>query len=269
MIKAFRQPLPALRGKSLRKCAAVAGIILLLPSCAMEGDLGRPKTYTLLGHPLDVAYWASSVKHISGPARFALTPDEIDLRDASYRLRTLVHNLRPVKVALAAESSYAAHLTYEKHRYGPSRAVLLDDELRADHETLSNFANAARRVLAADRERMFALEDNRAYLTLRDQRRARNRMRTNFATVEGTFIDLEKRIASYDHAIDRTRIETPGAPLAAVEGSLNHLRDRAASLHYELSQLYQVAEGHGPQYPEPYPPPGKAPSQPRKLVPFK
>ncbi len=251
MSKAFRRLLPALCIRSFRKCITVLALAMLLPSCAMEGDLGRPKTYTLLGYPLDVNYWASSATHVSGPARFSLTPDEIALREASYRLRTQVHNLTPVKVAYAPESAYAGHLTYEQHSNGPSRAVLLDHELRADHETLSRFADAARRVLAADRERMFALGDNRSFLTLRDQRSARNRMRKNFATIEGTFIDLERRIASYDHAIDRTRIETPGTSLADVEGSLNHLRDRAASLHYELSQSYQVAEGHAHQYPQP------------------
>jgi hypothetical protein len=169
------------------------------------------------------------------------------MREASYRLRIQVHNLKPVKVAYAPESAYAGHLTSQRHAYGPSRAVLLDHELRTDHEALSRFGDAARRVLMADRERLFALGDNRAFLTLRDQRAARNRLRKNFATIEGTFIDLERRIASYDHAIDRTRIETPGVSLADVEGSLNHLRDRAASLHYELSQAYQVAEGHAQQ----------------------
>jgi Na+/phosphate symporter len=73
-------------------------------------------------------------------------------------------------------------------------------------------------------------------------------MRSNFSYIEGTFIDLQRRIAAYDHALDRTRIETPGVSLAAAEGSLNHLRDRAAALHYELSQSYQVNARHAHEY---------------------
>jgi hypothetical protein len=77
-----------------------------------------------------------------------------------------------------------------------------------------------------------ALLENSSFLSRGAKRHARNRMRSNFAYIEGTFTDLQRRIAAYDHALDRTRIETPGVSLAAAEGSLNHLRDRAAALHY-------------------------------------
>jgi hypothetical protein len=214
----------------------------------MEGDFGRPKTYTLLGYPLDATYWASDAAHISGPRRYSLTPDEIGMRDAAYRLRIQTHNLTPVKLAYAPESAYAGQLTYEQRTYGPARVTLFDQELRNDHDALTRFGAAARRVLVADRDRMNALLENDAFLSKGGKRHARNRMRSNFAFIEGTFIDLQRRIAAYQVAFDRTRVETPGVSLAAAEGALNHLRDRASALHYELSQAYQVNARHAHSY---------------------
>lgn len=241
MNKAFRRQAPAFPST---KCALVMVAVLLLPGCARQGDFGRPETYTFLGHPLDAAYWTSGLKKGSKSTKFGQTPAETEMRETAYRLRVQIGSLKPMKLSLSPETAYAERLTYEQHTYGPSRAALMEQELEADHQALSRFADAARRVLAADRQRMFALLSSQDYLSKADNRSARNRMRKNYAFIEGTFVDLDKRIAAYDHAIDRTRIETPGVSLASVEGSLNHLRDRAASLHYELSQSYEVAENY-------------------------
>jgi hypothetical protein len=132
----------------LGKGAAMMSLAVLLSACAMEGDFGRPKTYRLLGYPLDATYWASDATHISGPRRYSLTPDEIAMRETGYRLRIQIHNLTPVKLAYAPESAYAGTLTYEQRSFGPARVTLFDQELRADHEALTRFGQAARRVLA-------------------------------------------------------------------------------------------------------------------------
>jgi hypothetical protein len=207
MNKAFRRQAPAFPST---KCALVMVAVLLLPGCAREGDFGRPETYTFLGHPLDAAYWTSGLKKGSKSTKFGQTPAETEMRETAYRLRVQIGSLKPMKLSLSPETAYAERLTYEQHTYGPSRAALMEQELEADHQALSRFADAARRVLAADRQRMFALLSSQDYLSKADNRSARNRMRKNYAFIEGTFVDLDKRIAAYDHAIDRTRIETPG-----------------------------------------------------------
>lgn len=228
----------------------------------MEGDFGRPRTFSLLGHPLDAAYWASASTHITAPSNFKLTADEIEMRETGYRLRVQAHSLTPVKLAYAPESAYAGNLTRGRYRFGPGRIARIANDLQADHEALSRFGAAARRVLGADRARAQALVEGAPYLSAGDRRSARNRMRKNFAFIEGTFIDLEQRLDAYQYAIDRTRIETPGASPFAIEGSLNHLRDRAASLHYELSQSYEAAETHA----HAYPPPGYVPGRRGRLL---
>lgn len=232
------------RSFNLLRIPLIGFFAIALPSCAMQGDFGRAKTYTLLGYPLDAAYWASSATHVTRPSKYALTPEEKALREASYRFRIQIHNLTPVKVAYRPENAYAGHLTAEKHSYGPSRVSLIDHELRSDHQALNVFADAARRVLYADQQRMHAILETQSYLTLGDRRQARRRMRENYAVIEGTFIDLEQRIAAYDQAIDKTRLETPNVSVAELEGGLNHLRDRIASLHYELQQSYQAGDNY-------------------------
>lgn len=243
----FRGKVPD--GGTCRRLAAVFLVATLLPACAMEGDFGRPQTYSLLGFPLDAAYWSSLPRPFAHRSDFALTVDESEMRETAYRLRVQPHNLRPMKLAYAPEAAYAGHLTRNGYKYGPARLAGIDQQLEADHQSLTLFADAARRVVTADLERMRALVENDPYLRVADKRNARNRMRGNFAFIEGTFADLEKRISVYDYAIDRTRVETPGVSVFAVEGSLNHLRDRAASLRYELTQAYRYAEGN-PGYPE-------------------
>ncbi len=215
----------------------------------MEGDFGRPRTFSVLGHPLDAAYWASDATHLGAPSHFELTADETEMRASGYRLRVQAHTLTPVKFAYRAEAAYAANLTRQRYKFGPGRTARIADDLQADHAALSRFAVAARRVLAADRARAAALAEKNGFFSSGNKRNTRNRMRENFAFIEGTFIDLEQRLDAYQFAIDRTRLEAPGASPFAVEGSLNHLRDRAASLHYELSQAYQVARNHAQAYP--------------------
>ena len=136
----------------LRKFALLALLALFLPSSAMEGDFGRPKTYKFLGYPLDATYWASDATHISGPSKLTLTPEEILMRETAYRLRIQTHNLTPVKLAYAPESAYAGHLTHEKQGYGPSRVTQFEHELRADHEALTRFGDAARRGATLTRQ---------------------------------------------------------------------------------------------------------------------
>lgn len=269
-----------------RKCSAIAIVSVLLPACAMEGDFGRPKTFSVLGIPLDAAYWGSDSPHalsqIISPTTYSPTPAEEEMYKTAYRLRVQPHNLLPLKVAYSPQTSYAGNLNYKQHTYGPARMGNIDHELSADHQALNLFATAARQVLAADRERMYALLGNDDFLTRGDKRNGRNRVRRNCAFIAGTLTDLERRISAYQYAIDRAHIETPGRSPFAVEGSLNHLRDRGASLQYEMAEIcrgFDLKAGfrhkpprwnkrHAPRmrgYQPAYPPPAnKQPTSPDK-----
>ena len=207
----------------------------------MEGDFGRPKTYSLLGVPLDAAYWVADSPHalsqMVSPTTYSPTPAEEEMYKTAYRLRVQPHNLLPLKAAYSPQTSYAGNLKYKKHTYGPARMGNIEQELSADHQALNLFAAAARQVLAADRERMYVLLGNDDFLTRGDKRNGRNRVRRNCAFIAGTLIDLDRRISAYQYAIDRAHIETPGRSPFAVENSLNHLRDRGASLQYEMAEI--------------------------------
>ncbi|MEC9368567.1 MAG: hypothetical protein VX871_07725 [Pseudomonadota bacterium] len=238
----------------------VLSVSFMTAACSMEGDLGRPKPRFLFGSIAET-YWTSDIPPVYRHSDFSLTPDETEMRETAFRLRTLAFRPRPIGISETTETSYADYLTSQGHTFGPSRMAKIDHDLHADHQSLTLFGQAARRVLEADRERLRTVHEIRPYLSFGDKQNARNRLQENHAFIQGTFLDLDRKIAAYQYAIDRARIETPGVTPVAVGGSLNHLRDRVASLHYELAQGYELAlnihvYATGPAVP---PPPENAP----------
>lgn len=255
-----RHAAPARRARSaaagaLSLLALPFALAFVLGGCAVEGDFGRPAPPTFMDRLADFPL----SKRRPLPARWqdksVMTADEREMRETAYRVRTEIHSFKPVGGKHYSDGNYADYLTRQGHVYGPSRMASIDHELHADHQALTLFGQAAERVLVADMERVRALHEEAPYLTGEDTRRARSRIRDNYAFVEGTFRDLRERIVAYEYAIDRTRIETPGVSTAAVMSSLNHLRDRAASLEYKLSQTVAMAGRGG------------APGSPRVLKP--
>ncbi|MGD9868539.1 MAG: hypothetical protein AB7U38_11130 [Hyphomicrobiales bacterium] len=226
--------------------ARIARLVPLLPfafllgACSMEGDLGRPKPRLLFGS-IGEQWWTSDVPPVYRHSDFGLTPDEKEMRETAFRLRTLAFKPRPIGISETTETSYADYLTAQGHTFGPSRMAKIDHDLHSDHLSLTLFGQAARRVLEQDRHRLGSMHQVRPYVSFLDKQNARARMQENHAFVEGTFQDMERKVMSYQYAIDRTRIETPGVTPVSVEGSLSHLRDRLASLHYELAQAYELA----------------------------
>lgn len=235
-------------------------LVFVLGACSMEGDLGRPKPRLLSGGYAE-KHWSTDYPPVQRRSAFSLTPDEAEMRETAFRLRTLAFKHKPIGIAHAPETSYANYLTTYGHIFGPSRMAKIDHDLHADHQSLTLFGQAARRVLDADRHRLGAMFEVDPYVSYLDRQNARSRMEENHAFIEGTFQDLESKVVAYKYAIDRARIETPGVTPAAVDASLNHLRDRMASLHYELAQAYELAlnvEVYATVAPPP-PAPGSAP----------
>ncbi|MGI9385195.1 MAG: hypothetical protein ACR2PO_18735 [Methyloligellaceae bacterium] len=233
----------------------------------MEGDFGRPKRGVVLAsiaEPIGMGTepgWAndegtepswsndegySEPESDVGPTEpgsvLPLTAEEIQLREAAYRLRVQVQNLVPIGASVDTEIAYAEHLTRQGYLHGPSRLAKIEHEIRTDHDALTKFAHAARIVLGGDRVRMGAAFDRRTSLTGSDKHDAHARVGENMLVIRRTFADIERRIAAYDYAIDRTRVETPVLATGHAKSALNHLRDRTASLQYELMEAHQAAQ---------------------------
>ena len=96
---------------------------------------------------------------------------------------------------------------------------------------------------------MQAVYENDPNLLVEDKRSSRERMRENFSFIESTFEDLGRRLKAYYYAIDEIRSTAPDAFTVELEGSLNHLRDRTASLEYELTRYFGVAVARGEYQP--------------------
>lgn len=231
----------------------------------MEGDFGRPKRSAVLASIAEPVWlgstpsWSndegfSETESDVGPEKtgsvLPLTAEEIQLREAAYRLRVQVQDFMPIGASGDTEVAYAEHLTRQGYLHGPSRLAKIEHEIHTDHEALTKFAQAARIVLGADRVRMGAAFDRRTSLTGQDKHDARARVGENMLVVRRTFADIERRIAAYAYAVDRTRIETPVLAIGHVKSALDHLRDRTASLQYELIEAHRAAHriaGYGPK----------------------
>lgn len=226
--------------RTLRASCVAAATSLIVTACSVEGDLGRPKQTHFIDkvintvHPRDGQY----------PGRgssFDLTADEVQLRQAAYRLRVQPHNFMPIRGMPNAETAYSSHLRSADYVYGPSRLSQINQDILADHGALTTFGQAGRRVAAADRARAMALGGGSLHYTASDIRNTRRRMEENHGFIRGTFDDLDRRLTAYDAAIDRTRIETPAVSPMVVRNTLDHLRERATALRYELTQAYGIA----------------------------
>ena len=254
-----RQRHPAAR-PSLRIGAAL-GALLLLPACSTVGDFGRPKPWAVeasIADPFgtraepgwgndegfsDTEPETEKKERPEVPiSALPLTAEEIQLREAAYHLRVQVPSQFPIGSSANTEVAYAEHLTRQGYLHGPSRLAQIEQEVQTDHDALTKFAHAARIVLGADRVRMKAALDKRTSLTGHDKHDAYARVGENMLVIRRTFADIERRIAAYAYAVDRTRIETPVLAVGPVNNALNHLRDRSASLKYELIEARQAAQ---------------------------
>lgn len=220
---------------------AIAALGLMISACAPTRDFGRPpRTGLFAGDP--AATWRGDEGPPAKPSGLGLTADEARMRDAAVALRRPTGDLGPGG-GHDADRNYADRLTRAGFAFGPSRLARIDHEIAADHDALTRFGHVARRVAFADHERGRALSDSRLRASARDRRQAIRRAQENRAFMFGTLGDLQWRIESYRTAIDRTRIETPAVSPVEPAAALAHLSDRAASLRYELMQVYAYQDG--------------------------
>ena len=208
---------------------------LVLSACAIEGDFGRPEP-TILDRVAN-EYLSSGTALLGTRGGSGVTDDEMAMREAGHRLASpLIPSPR------GAGGPYGGP--------GPvDPLAVLEGELKRDHQALTQFGTAARRVLFIDSRRMQAVYEKDPNLLVEDKRSARERMRENFSFIELTFEDLGGRLNAYYYAIDEIRSGAPGAVAVQLEGSLNHLRDRSSSLEYELTRYFGAAVARGDYQP--------------------
>ena len=202
------------------------------PSCVSLGDFGRPVDSQLFGSATEWVEMRDALPAgVESP--FTFTNDEQAMRERSYRLRTPIGDPAPVPNNGHSIDNYADRLTAQNFPYGPSRIYAIVAELEADHVTLTAFAESARLVVRADQGRLHDLGSAGPYSG--DVRKATHiRVRENGAFMKGTFADMRHRLSAYLYALERSRLEAPGADQAFARRLLFGLRERAVCLEYEL-----------------------------------
>jgi len=220
---------------------------LVLSACAIEGDFGRPRPSIF---DRDADGLLSRVTTLFGSRdESGVTDDEIAMREAGHRLSSPLMPVRNGAVGPYGNSGYSDYgATPEAIQIGHPLAAI-DVELKMDHQTLTQFGTALRRVLVTDSRRMQAVYDHDSYILVEDKHSARERLRENLDFIESTFKDFASRLRAFHYSINEVRTNSPDVLTIELEGSLNHLRDRAASLKYELSHFFKAGIAHGDYQP--------------------
>ena len=255
-----------------------AMLSLLLSACAIEGDFGRPKA-TIFDRIADELL-PSETTLLGSRGGSGVTNDEMVMREAGHRLSS---PLMPAQSPAAGPSG--GYGGARSHYYNvPNPLARIEENLQIDHQALTHFGRAARRVLLTDSRRMQAVYDHDPNILIEDKRSARERMKENYVFIEQIFDDLGRRFQAYNYELDELKISKPEMVTVVMDGSLNHLRDRAASLKYELTRYFGKAvartgdyrpprfasrEMNKPNYrpPQPYPAPQSKSNAPRGMAP--
>lgn len=210
-------------------------LTFLLSACALEGDFGRPKA-SIFDRIADELL-PSETTLLGSRGGSGVTNDEMAMREAGHRLSS---PLAPPQTPAAGPSGgYGGARSHYYKRPNPLAGI--EENLQIDHQVLTHFGQAARRVLITDSRRMQAIYDHDPNILVEDKRSARTRMKENYTFIEQTFGDLERRIRTYKYALDEIKISKPNLTTVEMDGSLNHLHDRTAALKYELTRYFGTA----------------------------
>lgn len=207
----------------------------LLSACALEGDFGRPKA-SIFDRMADELL-PSETTLLGSRGGSGVTDDEMAMREAGHRLSSPL--APPPHPAAGPSGGYGGP---RSHYYKlPNPLAAIEESLQLDHQALTHFGQAARRVLLTDSRRMQAVFDHDPVLLVEDKRSARKRMKENYTFIEQTFQDFGRRFQAYYYALDEIKISKPNLVTAELDGSLKHLRERTASLKYELTRYFGAA----------------------------
>ncbi len=217
-------------------------LTLLLSACATEGDFGRTRP-TAFTKATDEVLLNTNImtRGLTWPE---FTRDENVLREAGHRLgRPLGPNpqgeIRPSKISFDAQMN--GYGTGYRARNTESPLLLIDREIDSDHQALTQFGHYGHRVLVNDSQRLDTLMKRDRGLRAKERDQARARLQENFDYIQTVFEDFGRRLQAYHYAIEEVRVHEPEVVVVEVRGSLDHLRDRAGSIKYELEHFFHAA----------------------------
>ena len=227
--------------RSIGLALVMPALALLLNGCALEGDLGRPQP-TFFKKFTD-RYIASDTTLLGTRGGSGVTDEEVAMRSAGNLLSSPLSLPEPTMASRGwKDSGYGTDLPPANPEL---RLRAIEEQLKDDHQALTDFGNAARDVLITDSRRMQAVYDHNPYLLEQDRRSARSRMRENYDYVVATLKDFARRLQGYHVALEDLQTTSPDVPIIEAQNSLYHLRDRASSVEYELQNLHGVTLARG------------------------
>ena len=211
---------------------------LLLSACAYEGDFGRPHP-TVFTNLTDE--FLLNVDILSrGRVQTQFNRDEIVMREAGERMiRPLRFEPRPTNISYDAQLGGYGSGHWTESSENP--IAFLAYQLNSDHRALTLFGEAARRVLASDSRHIDSVLKRDPGLRAQEKQATRIRMQENYEYIESVFEESAGRLKAYHYAIEDLRVSAPDVVVSEARGSLHHLRDRTASLNYELSNFFRAA----------------------------
>ena len=219
------------------------GFLVLLGSCAQEGDFGRPKAGAW-NSLVETTGTLAARERGEPSSRFPLTDEERTLRDRAWRFLMpaagqdafldVLANLTRTRVLPPAWrvpdiAAYHDTLISEPFRSPVSRYRRLSDDATADGRLIPGLAAVAARVNDADALRLRSLPFVRV-LDDFDVRNAAMRVAENRCLIAWVRLAVGERVARYRYALEHLVIEVPGPEAVGVERTLTALDGRRALL---------------------------------------
>jgi hypothetical protein len=219
---------------------------LLLSACAIEGGFGRPQATVFTKITDEVLLNTNIVtRGLTWPE---FTRDEAVLLESGHRLARSLHTN-----AVPSKTSYDARMggygTGHWVQNSESPLLLLGRDIDSDHHALTQFGHSDHRVLVSDSQRLDTMLKRDRGLRARERNGARARLQENYDYIKTVFDDFGRRLRAYHYAIEDVRAHDPDAVVVEMRGSLDHLRDRAASIKYELDNFYRAALARSDAHP--------------------
>ncbi|WP_336485851.1 hypothetical protein [Methylobacterium nigriterrae] len=226
-----------------RRLLPAATLLLLLGSCAQEGDFGRLKAGAW--NSLVATTGTLAARERGGPASlFPLTDEEETLRDRAWRFlmpaagraafTDVLANLTRTRVLppawrLPDVAAYHDILVSEPFRSPVSRYRRLQDDAIADARLIPSFAANAARVNEADGLRLRSLPFVKVLDDV-DVRNAAMRVAENRCLIAWVRLEVAGRVARYRYAAEHLVIEVPGPEAVGAERSIASLDGRRVLL---------------------------------------
>ena len=226
--------------RSVRRGASFLSLgIILFTSACTNTDFGQVRPSLVRD---DIHDWVGPAATGSSPSVFQPTDDERQLRDLAYPLVEppydrqrwysvlSEHGLNDVFAGSFDRTAYAANLMSSRYRSANTRYSQLIEDVRNDVTRLPAFFEAAARVLDIDAKRRKAMGHVREMSPF-EVENASKRMAENAAIVAMVRGSLERRVSSYQFALERLVIVTPSPQAVEAERLLGQLKGKMAFYH--------------------------------------